>query len=80
MKASAFYRIAAVLLRYCIFAQVAMTAIFQFVIFYPPSAVMKNNQSYVDVLSTAPRLVLFWNTCDVCRRHCQQYNTRRATA
>ena len=37
----------------------AMTAIFQFVIFYPPSAVMKNNPSYVDVLSTAPRLVLF---------------------
>jgi uncharacterized PurR-regulated membrane protein YhhQ (DUF165 family) len=36
-----------------------MTAIFQFVIFYPPSVVMKNNQSYVDVLSTAPRLVLF---------------------
>ena len=29
------------------------------VIFYPPSAVMTNNQSYVDVLSTAPRLVLF---------------------
>jgi uncharacterized PurR-regulated membrane protein YhhQ (DUF165 family) len=36
-----------------------MTAIFQFVIFYPPSAVMTNNQSYVDVLTTAPRLVLF---------------------
>jgi queuosine precursor transporter len=34
-------------------------AIFELVIFYPPSAVMTNNQSYVDVLSTAPRLVLF---------------------
>ena len=36
-----------------------MIAIFEFVIFYPPSVVMTNNQSYVDVLSTAPRLVLF---------------------
>jgi hypothetical protein len=36
-----------------------MIAIFEFVIFYPPSAVMTNNQSYVDVLSIAPRLVLF---------------------
>jgi uncharacterized PurR-regulated membrane protein YhhQ (DUF165 family) len=36
-----------------------MIAIFEFVILYPPSAVMTNNQSYVDVLSTAPRLVLF---------------------
>ena len=53
------YAVARRVLWYCIFAQVAMTAIFQFVIFYPPSAVMKNNQSYVDVLSTAPRLVLF---------------------
>jgi len=26
---------------------------------YPPSAVMTNNQSHVDVLSAAPRLVLF---------------------
>lgn len=44
---------------YCIFAQVLVIAIFEFVIFYPPSAVMTNNQSYVDVLSAAPRLVLF---------------------
>jgi queuosine precursor transporter len=29
------------------------------VIFYPPSAIMTNNQSYVDVLSMAPRLVFF---------------------
>jgi uncharacterized PurR-regulated membrane protein YhhQ (DUF165 family) len=29
------------------------------VIFYPRSAVMTNSQSYVDVLSAAPRLVLF---------------------
>ena len=53
------YAVARRVLWYCIFAQVLMTAIFQFVIFYPPSAVMTNNQSYVDVLSTAPRLVLF---------------------
>src|SRR5215467_13859721 len=33
--------------------------IFEFVIFYPPSTVMTTNQSYVDVLSAAPRLVLF---------------------
>jgi queuosine precursor transporter len=38
---------------------VLVIAIFEFVIFYPPSAVMTNNQSYVDVLSAAPRLVLF---------------------
>jgi hypothetical protein len=44
---------------YCIFAQLLVIAVFEFVIFYPPSAVMTNNQSYVDVLSTAPRLVLF---------------------
>jgi queuosine precursor transporter len=44
---------------YCIFAQVLVIAILEFVIFYPPSAVMTNNQSYVDVLSAAPRLVLF---------------------
>ena len=36
-----------------------MIVIFQFVIVYPPSRVMTNNQSYIDVLSTAPRLVLF---------------------
>jgi uncharacterized PurR-regulated membrane protein YhhQ (DUF165 family) len=44
---------------YCIFAQILAIAIFGFVIFYPPSAVMTNDQSYVDVLSIAPRLVLF---------------------
>jgi uncharacterized PurR-regulated membrane protein YhhQ (DUF165 family) len=49
----------------------AMTAIFQLVIFYPPSAVMKNNPSYVDVLSTAPRLVLFGTLAMFARRHCQ---------
>jgi uncharacterized integral membrane protein (TIGR00697 family) len=53
------YAIARRVLWYCIFAQVLMTAIFEFVILYPPSAVMTNNQSYVDVLSAAPRLVLF---------------------
>jgi queuosine precursor transporter len=53
------YAVARRVLWYCIFAQLAMIAIFEFVIFYPPSAVMTNNQSYVDVLSAAPRLVLF---------------------
>src|ERR1700741_3652968 len=53
------YAIARRVLWYCIFAQLLAIAIFEFVIFYPPSPVMTNNQSYVDVLSIAPRLVLF---------------------
>jgi uncharacterized integral membrane protein (TIGR00697 family) len=53
------YAIARRVLWYCIFAQFLAIVIFEFVIFYPPSAVMTNNQSYVDVLSAAPRLVLF---------------------
>jgi len=53
------YAVARRVLWYCIFAQVSVIAIFEFVIFYPPSAVMTNNQSYVDVLSAASRLVLF---------------------
>ena len=53
------YAIARRVLWYSVFAQIAMIAIFQFVIIYPPSRVMTNNQSYIDVLSTAPRLVLF---------------------
>ena len=53
------YAVARRVLWYCIFAQLLVIAIFEFVIFYPPSAVMTNNQSYVDVLSAAPRLVLF---------------------
>src|ERR1700739_1047500 len=53
------YAIARRVLWYCIFAQLLAIGIFEFVIFYPPSAVMINNQSYVDVLSAAPRLVLF---------------------
>jgi hypothetical protein len=53
------YAIARRVLWYCIFAQLLGIVIFEFVIFYPPSAVMTNNQSYVDVLSAAPRLVLF---------------------
>ena len=52
------YGVARRVLWYCIFAQLLVIAIFEFVISYPPSAVMSNNQSYVDVLSTAPRLVL----------------------
>ena len=53
------YAVAWRVLWYCIFAQLVMIALFEFVIFYPPSAVMTNNQSYIDVLSAAPRLVLF---------------------
>ena len=53
------YAVARRVLWYCIFAQLLAIVIFEFVIFYPPSAVMTNNQSYVDVLSAAPRLVLF---------------------
>ena len=53
------YAIARRVLWYCIFAQLLVIAIFEFVILYPPSVVMTNNRSYVDVLSAAPRLVLF---------------------
>jgi queuosine precursor transporter len=53
------YAIARRVFWYCIFAQLLVMAIFEFVILYPPSVVMTNNRSYVDVLSTAPRLVLF---------------------
>ena len=53
------YAVARRVLWYCIVAQLLAIGVFEFVIFYPPSAVMTNNQSYVDVLSAAPRLVLF---------------------
>ena len=53
------YAVARRVLWYCVSAQVLTIVIFEFVILYPPSAVMTNNQSYVDVLSAAPRLVLF---------------------
>src|SRR5580693_10742689 len=53
------YAIARRVLWYCIFAQLLAIAICEFVILYPPSALMTNNRSYVDVLSAAPRLVLF---------------------
>lgn len=53
------YAVARRVLWYCIFAQLLTIAVFEFVIFYPPSVVMTNNQSYVDVLSAAPRIVLF---------------------
>jgi len=46
------YAVARRVLWYCIFAQIVMSASFLVVIFYPPSAVMTNNQSYVDALST----------------------------
>jgi queuosine precursor transporter len=67
------YAVARRVLWYCVFAQLVMIAIFEFVIFYPPSAVMTNNQSYVDVLSTAPRLVLFGTiamfACDIANNY-----------
>jgi queuosine precursor transporter len=53
------YSVARRVLWYCISAQLLTIAVFEFVILYPPSAVMTNNQSYIDVLSAAPRLVLF---------------------
>ncbi|MGB2664619.1 MAG: queuosine precursor transporter [Candidatus Acidiferrum sp.] len=53
------YAIARRVLWCCIFAQLLAIAIFEFVIFYPPSAIMTNNQSFIDVLSAGPRLVLF---------------------
>ena len=53
------YAVARRVLWYCIFTQLLAIVIFEFVIAYPPSTVMTNNQSYVDVLSAAPRLVLF---------------------
>jgi uncharacterized integral membrane protein (TIGR00697 family) len=53
------YAIARRVLWQCILAQLLVIAIFEFVIFYPPSAVMTDNQSFVDVLSAAPRLVVF---------------------
>src|SRR5258706_10976720 len=66
------YAVARRVLWYCIFAQVAMTAIFQFAIFYPPSGGYEK-QSIVrgctfDGASSGP----LWNTCDVCWRHRQQ--------
>lgn len=39
------YAVARRVLWYCIFAQILTIVIFEFVIFYPPSAVMTNNQS-----------------------------------
>jgi uncharacterized integral membrane protein (TIGR00697 family) len=53
------YAVARRVLWYCISAQFLTIVVFEFVISYPPSVVMTNNQSYVDVLSAAPRLVLF---------------------
>jgi queuosine precursor transporter len=53
------YAAARRVLWYSVAAQIAATLIFQFVVYYPPSAVMSNNQSFVDVLSAAPRIVVF---------------------
>jgi uncharacterized integral membrane protein (TIGR00697 family) len=55
------YAVARRLLWYTIAAQVVATIVFQFAIAVPPSAFLSNQQSYIDVLSTAPRLVLFGN-------------------
>ena len=53
------YAIARRLLWYTIAAQVFATIVFQLAIAAPPSAALRDNQSYIDVLATAPRLVLF---------------------
>jgi queuosine precursor transporter len=53
------YALARRVLWYSIAAQLVAVAVFQLVEVYPPSVVMTNNQSYVDVLSAAPRIVLF---------------------
>ena len=53
------YAVARRMLWYIIGAQVLSTLVFQFVVYYPPSVVMKDNQSYVDVFSVAPRMVCF---------------------
>jgi uncharacterized integral membrane protein (TIGR00697 family) len=53
------YALARRVLWYTIIAQVAATIFFQFTVYYPPSVSMANDQSFVDVLSSAPRLVLF---------------------
>jgi len=55
------YAVARRLLWYTIAAQVVATIIFQLAIAAPPSVILRNNQSYIDVLSAAPRLVLFGN-------------------
>jgi uncharacterized integral membrane protein (TIGR00697 family) len=55
------YAVARRLLWYTIAAQVVATIVFQLAIALPPSALQRNQQSYIDVLSTAPRLVLFGN-------------------
>jgi uncharacterized integral membrane protein (TIGR00697 family) len=53
------YALARRVLWYSIAAQLVAVTVFQLVELYPPSVVMTNNQSYVDVLSAAPRIVLF---------------------
>lgn len=53
------YAVARRMLWYTIGAQVFATLLFQFAVYYPPSATMTNNQSFADVLSSAPRFVLF---------------------
>jgi uncharacterized integral membrane protein (TIGR00697 family) len=55
------YAVARKVLWLTIAAQVLATIVFQFAIAIPPPTVMRNNQSFVDVLSTAPRLVSFGN-------------------
>src|SRR5262245_53300000 len=53
------YAIARRLLWYTVAAQVFATVLFQVAAYYPPSRAMSDNQSFVDVLTAAPRLVLF---------------------
>jgi len=53
------YAIARRVLWYTIAAQVFATILFQITVYYPPSGAMTDNQSFIDVLSSAPRLVFF---------------------
>ena len=55
------YAVARKVLWVTIAAQVLATVVFQLAIAIPPSVIMRNNQAFVDVLSTAPRLVFFGN-------------------
>lgn len=53
------YAAARRVLWYTIIAQVAAVLVFQFVVYYPPSAVFTDNEAFTLVLKAAPKLVLF---------------------
>jgi uncharacterized PurR-regulated membrane protein YhhQ (DUF165 family) len=54
------YAVARRVLWYCVFAQVLVIAIFEFVIFYPPSAVMANNVALLRCLRATLPTTMFW--------------------